>query len=104
MARCMLLLSVQIAELTHHAAHALCLVARRKQWRQHQGRSWPAGPRIVQRAALIFLSFAKALCCARRVVLRGRCDHFRARCDSGMRDAEDREIHVPEHFSKASFQ
>eukprot|EP00891_Asterochloris_glomerata_P002710 jgi/Astpho2/2710/fgenesh1_pg.00050_%23_25_t len=24
-------------------------------------------------------------------VLRGRCDHFRARCDSGMRDAEDRE-------------
>ena len=52
----------------------------------------------------MFSYLAQALCCACRVVLRGRCDHFRARCDSGMRDAEDREIHVPEHFSKASLE
>lgn len=35
-----------------------------------------------------------------RCVLRVRCDHFRARCDSGMRDASDDNLHVPEHFSK----
>lgn len=27
-------------------------------------------------------------------------DHFRARCDSGMRDAGDHDLPVPEHFSK----
>ena len=37
----------------------------------------------------------------RRCVLRARCDHFRARCDSGMRDAGDAELRVPEHFSEA---
>jgi hypothetical protein len=36
----------------------------------------------------------------RRCVLRVRCDHFRARCDSGMRDACDDVLQVPEHFSK----
>ena len=35
-----------------------------------------------------------------RAVLRSRCDHFRARCDSGMRDALDAEAAVPEHFTK----
>lgn len=68
------------------------------------GRSWPAGPCMFLCAALILAPSATALCCACRGVLRGRCDHFRARCDSGMRDAEDREVHVPEHFSKASPQ
>jgi hypothetical protein len=33
-------------------------------------------------------------------VLRVRCEHFRARCDSGMRDATDSHLPVPEHFSK----
>lgn len=36
----------------------------------------------------------------RRCVLRVRCEHFRARCDSGMRDAFDCDLPVPEHFSK----
>jgi len=31
-------------------------------------------------------------------VLRQRCDHFRARCDSGMADAELSVCHVPDHF------
>ena len=35
-----------------------------------------------------------------RCVLRVRCEHFRARCDSGMRDACDHDLPVPEHFSK----
>ena len=35
-----------------------------------------------------------------RCVLRVRCEHFRARCDSGMRDARDHDLPVPEHFSK----
>ena len=38
--------------------------------------------------------------CTRRCVLRVRCEHFRARCDSGMRDARDHDLPVPEHFSK----
>lgn len=35
-----------------------------------------------------------------RHVLTNRSDHCRARHDSGMRDAEDSELHVPEHFTK----
>ena len=35
-----------------------------------------------------------------RHVLNNRSDHCRARHDSGMRDAADSELHVPEHFSK----
>jgi protein-L-isoaspartate O-methyltransferase len=35
-----------------------------------------------------------------RVVLRTRCDHFKALCSSGMRDADDTEPQVPEHFGK----
>ena len=35
-----------------------------------------------------------------RHVLENRSDHCRARHDSGMRDAEDKELQVPEHFSK----
>jgi len=33
-------------------------------------------------------------------VLRQRCDHFRARSDSGMRDALISVVHVPDHFSQ----
>ena len=35
-----------------------------------------------------------------RHVLNNRSDHCRARHDSGMRDAADAQLHVPEHFSK----
>ena len=38
---------------------------------------------------------------ARRCVLRARCDHFRARCESGMKDAGDAELPMPDHFSEA---
>ena len=31
-----------------------------------------------------------------------RCEHFRARCDSGMRDASDSHLPVPDHFSQVS--
>ena len=34
--------------------------------------------------------------------MRVRCEAFRARCESGMRDAEAAHIPVPEHFSQAS--
>lgn len=34
-----------------------------------------------------------------RAVLRVRCDTFRARCDSGMRDAGEARLQVPDHFS-----
>ena len=37
-----------------------------------------------------------------RHVLNNRSDLCRARHDSGMRDAEDNELHVPEHFAKVS--
>ncbi|KAL6780621.1 hypothetical protein ACKKBF_B12430 [Auxenochlorella protothecoides x Auxenochlorella symbiontica] len=33
-------------------------------------------------------------------VLRQRCEHFRARCESGMRDAAVETIPVPDHFSR----
>lgn len=35
-----------------------------------------------------------------RVVLRARCEHFRALCNSGMRDADATEVHVPEDLSE----
>ncbi|KAK9839878.1 hypothetical protein WJX81_008227 [Elliptochloris bilobata] len=35
-----------------------------------------------------------------RCVLRTRCDHFRARCESGMKDAADADLPVPDHFSE----
>lgn len=35
-----------------------------------------------------------------RHVLNNRSDLCRARHDSGMRDAEDNQLHVPEHFAK----
>lgn len=38
------------------------------------------------------------------VVMRVRCEAFRARCESGMRDADAAHIPVPEHFSQASLQ
>ena len=38
--------------------------------------------------------------CVCRHVLHNRSDHCRARDDSGMRDAADSELHVPEHFCK----
>lgn len=31
-----------------------------------------------------------------------RCEHFRARCNSGMRDAHAPEVVVPEHFTQAA--
>lgn len=37
-------------------------------------------------------------------VLRRRCDHFRARCDSGMRDALASRCEVPDHFSRESME
>lgn len=37
-------------------------------------------------------------------MLRSRCEHFRARCDSGMRDALDTEAAVPEEFTKVLSQ
>ncbi len=40
------------------------------------------------------------MACVCRCVLRVRCEHFRARCDSGMRDATDSHLPVPDHFSK----
>ncbi|CAL8462859.1 g2393 [Coccomyxa elongata] len=39
-----------------------------------------------------------------RCVLRVRCEHFRARCDSGMRDATDSHLPVPDHFSKEAME
>ncbi|CAL5223332.1 g5831 [Coccomyxa viridis] len=41
---------------------------------------------------------------AHRCVLRVRCEHFRARSDSGMRDARDHDLPVPEHFSKEAME
>lgn len=41
--------------------------------------------------------------CRCRCVLRVRCEHFRARCESGMRDAGDHDLPVPEHFSKVLY-
>lgn len=35
-------------------------------------------------------------------VLRQRCDHFRARCDSGMCDAKLDCVHIPDHFSQSA--
>jgi hypothetical protein len=40
--------------------------------------------------------------CTCRHVLNNRSDLCRARHDSGMRDAEDNELHVPEHFAKVN--
>lgn len=37
-------------------------------------------------------------------VLRQRCDHFRARCDSGMRDARAQRCSVPDHFSREAVE
>ena len=37
-----------------------------------------------------------------RAVVRARCDHVRARCDSGMRDADISKVHVPEHFGQVT--
>ncbi|EIE27207.1 PCMT-domain-containing protein [Coccomyxa subellipsoidea C-169] len=39
-----------------------------------------------------------------RCVLRVRCEHFRARCDSGMRDASDSHLPVPDHFSQEAME
>ncbi|KAL0038735.1 hypothetical protein WJX79_005752 [Trebouxia sp. C0005] len=39
-----------------------------------------------------------------RHVLNNRSDLCRARHDSGMRDAEDNELHVPEHFAKDAIE
>ncbi|KAK9807068.1 hypothetical protein WJX72_012529 [[Myrmecia] bisecta] len=41
---------------------------------------------------------------AHRSVLRARCDQFRARCESGMRDAFEDKLHVPEHFTREAIE
>ena len=40
--------------------------------------------------------------CSCSHVLNNRSDLCRARHDSGMRDAEDNELHVPEQFAKVT--
>lgn len=37
-----------------------------------------------------------------KALLKRRCEHLRARCDSGMRDAMSSIVSVPEHFSKTT--
>ncbi|KAL4452300.1 hypothetical protein ABPG75_007962 [Micractinium tetrahymenae] len=39
-----------------------------------------------------------------RSVLRQRCDHFRARCESGWADASTERVAVPDHFSQEAVQ
>lgn len=39
-----------------------------------------------------------------RSVMRARCELFRARCDSGMRDADSALCLVPDHFSREAVE
>ena len=39
-----------------------------------------------------------------RAMLQARCEHFRARCKSGMRDAGAAAIVVPDHFGREAIE